>query len=136
VLKDAGFTPGEDYRFELQQSYPVVEYCVMYRESELNFISRLMQEAGISFFFEHKATNHVLVMCDGDSAYQPIAGAETVIFHRPTGAVTSEEHIFQYHHAQVVRRGDLSRLQLQETGAQSADAVSNGSRRGYLPGGL
>jgi type VI secretion system secreted protein VgrG len=95
VLKDAGFT-DDDYRFVLQQSYPVLEYCVQYRESELNFISRLMEEAGISFFFEHQANNHVLVMCDGEAAQQPIAGSEQVIYHRASGAVTSEEHIFHY----------------------------------------
>jgi type VI secretion system secreted protein VgrG len=41
---------------------------VQYRESELNFISRLMEEAGISFFFEQEENNHVLVMCDGEAA--------------------------------------------------------------------
>jgi uncharacterized protein involved in type VI secretion and phage assembly len=41
-----------------------------------------LQEADISFFFEHEATNHVLVMCDGNAAYVPISGESTVVFHR------------------------------------------------------
>jgi type VI secretion system secreted protein VgrG len=68
--------------FVLQKSYPVLEYCVEYRETEFNFISRLMQEAGIGFFFEHKASNHVMVMCDGVAAQASMPGEATVIFHR------------------------------------------------------
>jgi type VI secretion system secreted protein VgrG len=83
VLKDAGFT-CLDYRFALQQSYATRAYCVQYQESELNFISRLMEEEGISFFFEHEKNNHILVMCDGEAAYQPIPGEAAVIFHPPT----------------------------------------------------
>jgi type VI secretion system secreted protein VgrG len=107
VLKDAGFT-GEDYRFALQQSYPTREYCVQYRESELNFVSRLMEEEGISFFFEHEENNHVLVICDGASAFKPIPGKDAVIFHPSTGAVTTEEHIFQYRYAEDVRPGAVT----------------------------
>ncbi|MEJ2691656.1 MAG: type VI secretion system tip protein VgrG [Candidatus Thiodiazotropha sp.] len=107
VLKDAGLT-GDDYRFALQQSYSTREYCVQYRESELNFISRLMEEEGIGFFFEHGENNHVLVMSDGDSAFQPIPGEANVIFHSSTGAVTSEEHIFKYRFTEDVRPGAVT----------------------------
>jgi uncharacterized protein involved in type VI secretion and phage assembly len=57
-----------------------------------------LQEAGITFFFEHEETTHVLVMCDGNAAYVPIPGESTVVFHGATGAAPSEEHIFQYHY--------------------------------------
>jgi type VI secretion system secreted protein VgrG len=107
VLKDAGFN-GDDYRFSLQQSYPTREYCVQYRESELNFISRLMQEEGIGYYFEQSEKNHVLVMCDGGAAYPPIPGEATVIYHPSTGAVTSEEHIFDYRYTQSVRPGAVT----------------------------
>jgi type VI secretion system secreted protein VgrG len=107
VLQDAGFT-GEDYRFALQQSYPVRTYCVQYRESELNFISRLLEEEGISYFFEHSENNHVLVMCDGASAYAPIPGIPRVIFHRATGAAPDEEHIYQYRYSEAVRPGTVT----------------------------
>ena len=107
VLEDAGLT-GADYRFALQQRYPVRTYCVQYRESELNFISRLMQEEGIGFFFEHSESNHVLVMCDAEAAYKPIPGKAAVIFHRATGAAPEQEHIFQYRYSQDVRPGAVT----------------------------
>ena len=43
----------------------VRNYCVQYDESDFNFVSRLMEEEGIYYFFAHSADKHVLTMCDG-----------------------------------------------------------------------
>ncbi len=104
VLVDAGFT-GDDYKFALTQSYEKREYCVQYRESELNFISRLMEEEGICYFFEHSEEGHVLVMADATSAFQSIAGDDTLIFHPPTGMAKTQEHVYRYRYAEEVRPG-------------------------------
>jgi type VI secretion system secreted protein VgrG len=62
VLEDYGVN---DVRFSLGKTdYPVTEYCVQYRESALAFISRLMEQVGIFYFFEHNATAHTLVITD------------------------------------------------------------------------
>jgi type VI secretion system secreted protein VgrG len=59
----------EDYdapfEFNLSQSHAVLEYCVQYNESDFDFISRLLEEAGIYYFFEHTSSNHKLMMVDG-----------------------------------------------------------------------
>lgn len=104
VLEKAGI-PGDLYRFALQGSYEPRDYCVQYRESDLHFICRLMEEEGIFYFFEHTAESHVLVMADGASAHMPIAEQATVIFHPPTGTIPTEEYIFQYSYAEEVRPG-------------------------------
>ena len=44
------------------------EYCVQYRESALQFVSRLMEEEGIYYYFKHEANRHVLVMGDHKGA--------------------------------------------------------------------
>jgi type VI secretion system secreted protein VgrG len=64
VLKDKGVT---DYSFRLNGTYPTREYCVQYRESSLDFISRLLEEEGIFYFFEHTDTKHTLVFADKSS---------------------------------------------------------------------
>src|SRR4051794_29923933 len=61
VLKDGGLA-GADYRLSLTGTHPTREYCVQYRESDLAFISRLMEEEGIFYYFEHSDGKHVLVM--------------------------------------------------------------------------
>src|SRR5262249_2797531 len=61
VFTDHGFT---DVANRLQQQYPPREYVVQYRETDFNFASRLLEDAGIWFFFEHDNGRHTLVLCD------------------------------------------------------------------------
>lgn len=46
------------------KTYPVMKYCVQYRESAFDFASRLMEEYGITYWHEHEAKKHVLVFSD------------------------------------------------------------------------
>lgn len=104
ILEEVGLT-SDRYRFVLQKEYPPREYCVQYRETDLQFISRLMEEEGIFYFFEHTEEKHVLVMADAASAHVPIAEPPAVIFHEPTGTVPTEEYVYQYRYAEKVRPG-------------------------------
>ena len=54
VFKDGGFT---DFKNSLTGSFEELEYCVQYRESDFNFVSRLMQQFGIFYYFEHEESN-------------------------------------------------------------------------------
>ena len=69
VFKDLGFS---DFSIKTKASYPKREYCVQYRESHFNFVSRLMEEEGIFYYFEHTADKHTLVLADGNSALPEI----------------------------------------------------------------
>ncbi|TVR62260.1 MAG: type VI secretion system tip protein VgrG [Gemmatimonadales bacterium] len=53
-----------DFSFRLTQDYAPREYCVQYRETDLNFVSRLLEEEGIFYFFEHTEEGHTLVLTD------------------------------------------------------------------------
>lgn len=57
-----------DFRRSLSRSYPVREYCAQYRESDMDFVSRLMEEEGIFYYFSHTEGAHKLVMGDGTTA--------------------------------------------------------------------
>ena len=50
-----------DYRFVLRDSHPAREFCVQYRETDLNFFNRLTAEEGIFYYFDE---NSVLVLSD------------------------------------------------------------------------
>src|SRR5271165_3100378 len=52
VLSDRGFT---DFKLNLSGTYATLEYCVQYRETDFNFISRLMEQNGIFYYFEHES---------------------------------------------------------------------------------
>lgn len=66
IFKSAEFDDIED---KLQGSHPTLEYCVQYRESDLAFVSRLMEKEGIYYYFKHEKGKHTLVLCDGNSAH-------------------------------------------------------------------
>jgi hypothetical protein len=71
IFDDAGFT---DYKNSTTATYTAREYCVQYQESAFNFVSRLMEDEGIFYFFEHTEDKHTLVLGDDSSAYQDVAG--------------------------------------------------------------
>ena len=70
-----------DYRLALTHAYPVLHYTVQYRETDLNFVSRLMEQHGIYYHFEHTASEHTLVLDDGYSSHAPDPNVRKVIFH-------------------------------------------------------
>ena len=67
VFEDLGF---KDFEFKVQGGQQVREYCVQYGESDLNFVSRLMEEDGFAYYFKHAEKKHTLVIVDQKSAYE------------------------------------------------------------------
>src|SRR6266480_1952895 len=68
VFKAQGYS---DFEIKCTKSYPKREFCVQYRETHLNFVSRLMEEEGIFYFFTHTNDKHMLVLADVPSAVKP-----------------------------------------------------------------
>ncbi len=60
-------------------------YCVQYRESDFNFLSRLMEQEGIYYFFEHDAGKHTLVLADSVSASEPCPGCAPLMVRYQQG---------------------------------------------------
>jgi type VI secretion system secreted protein VgrG len=108
VLEGAGLASGTDFRVALQATYATREYCVQYRESDWAFVSRLMEEEGITYFFEHAADKHVLALIDKPASHSPIAGDATVKFKASLGALSKGEHIHRFHYAEEIRSGKVT----------------------------
>ncbi len=68
IFKDLGF---KHYSFRLHGDFVEREYCVQYRETDLNFVSRLLEEEGIYYFFEHFEDKHVLVLANAPTEHKP-----------------------------------------------------------------
>ncbi len=68
---------------KLTQTYPTLEYCVQYDETAFDFVSRLMEQAGIFYFFTFAAGSHTLVLADAGSAFADCAGAASMRFLPP-----------------------------------------------------
>ena len=67
-----------DFSNSLQSSYEPRDYCVQYRESSFNFVSRLMEQCGIFYFFKHEEGKHTLVLADSPTIHSPCPGQSTI----------------------------------------------------------
>ncbi|GAB4229297.1 MAG: type VI secretion system Vgr family protein [Deltaproteobacteria bacterium] len=108
ILQESGL-PADRFDFRLKESYPAVEYCVQYRETDLDFVSRLLEEEGIFYFFEHSDTKHLLVFADGTVAYREIPGESGVTYNFSQGLAPKEECVFRFSFSRQVRSGKMTR---------------------------
>ena len=86
VFEGAGFN---DFELSLNGTYRTWDFCVQYRETDFNFVSRLMEQEGIYYFFKHEEEKHTLVLADASSAHSPFPGFDTILY-RPEGQMASE----------------------------------------------
>jgi type VI secretion system secreted protein VgrG len=105
---EAAEIPANMYRFSLGPGYEPRAYCVQYRETDFDFISRLMEEEGIFFFFEHTEAECVLVI--GDSAdVHPELPEDPILRYRESDAgMLSEETITGFRYARTLRTGAVA----------------------------
>ena len=80
VFRDLGFS---DFEESLSGSYREWEYCVQYRETDFNFISRLLEQEGMYYYFKHQDGKHTMVLSDSISAHESISGYEEVPYYPP-----------------------------------------------------
>ncbi len=75
--------PGvADFVFELTEDYRTWNYCVQYRETDFNFVSRLLEHEGIYYYYRHTDGHHTLVLTDSIDKHEAIPGYETLQFIR------------------------------------------------------
>jgi len=103
VFRDHGYSDFED---ALTGSYREWEYCVQYGETSFNFVSRLMEQEGIYYFFEHSKGQHKLILCDSISEHQAYGDYEKIKFQpSDAGSGTESECIRSCSLEQVVQPG-------------------------------
>ncbi|GLS42222.1 type VI secretion system Vgr family protein [Methylobacterium brachythecii] len=110
VFKDAGF---KDFDIKAQKGdYDQIEYCVQYRETDLQFVTRLMEEWGIYTFYEHSESKHQLILADSRSCHEPVAaGGGSIPFIALDGMDRRErEHLSNWRSGRSFRTGKFATL--------------------------
>jgi len=103
VFQDHGF---QDFQDRTQGSYPQREYVVQYRETAFNFVSRLMEEYGIFYFFEHDQSSHKLIFADKPQVHKNCPVQHKVRFnYTPGGLVPHEDIVDNWAAEQELRPG-------------------------------
>ncbi|TWU23444.1 Phage-related baseplate assembly protein [Novipirellula galeiformis] len=103
VLKENGVTLCD----ELKETYQPVAYCVQYRESNFAFVSRLMEQVGISYFFKHSDSGHEMVLVDGTGSHSAIDGEATIPFHRIGTSGQHLAHIWDFQPGRAATSGSF-----------------------------
>ena len=88
VFRDSGTSDFDD---ALSGTYQPRDYCVQYMETDFNFVSRLMEEEGIYYFFRHEKEKDIVVLCDSVGAHSTAAGYETVSYFPPSENVKRDK---------------------------------------------
>ncbi|PAP75730.1 type VI secretion system Vgr family protein [Rubrivirga marina] len=86
VLDDAGV----DYRFKLSASYDPREYTTQYKETDLDFVQRLLEFEGIRYYFTHEGGAETLVMSDDASDAPDVEGDPVVGYSHADGLRPSD----------------------------------------------
>jgi type VI secretion system secreted protein VgrG len=94
IFGDLGFS---DYEFNLGRSHKTWEYCVQYRETDFNFVSRLMEQEGLFYFFKHEDGKHTLVICDHAGAYVDCPESE-IEYPGSIGTAAIKDHLTSWEH--------------------------------------
>jgi type VI secretion system secreted protein VgrG len=108
VLSDAGL-PAEDLKNVTSREYEAREFTVQYRESDWNFVSRLLEEEGIYYYFEHDKDSCKLVLVDSKDVHPPLNGTDTEIpFRQASNLLPDHEFVYVGRRAGQVRSGAVS----------------------------
>lgn len=94
-----------DYALRLSGEFESRIYCVQYRETDFNFISRLMEEEGIYYFFEHEDGKHTLVLANSLAGHPACPHQADASYHLSGGGPIKEDSISNLEITQEIRPG-------------------------------
>lgn len=99
---------GIDFQASLTGTYKPLEYCVQYRETDFNFISRLMEQFGIFYFFQHGDGKHTMMLGDSSSVHQPCPGQASAGYNLAEGGLDAGDVVNGWSLGQELRCGKHS----------------------------
>jgi type VI secretion system secreted protein VgrG len=107
IFSEKGF---QDFQLRLSGSYDPRDYCVQYRETDYNFIARLLEEEGIFYFFEHEEGKHTLVLADSPQENKPCPVQDSVRcqISGGSGIAPDEDVVGNFEKTQEIRIGKFS----------------------------
>jgi type VI secretion system secreted protein VgrG len=105
IFKEYGL---QDYKLQLYGSQQPRVYCVQYRETDFQFITRLMEEAGIFYFFQHENGKHTMVLANSPTAHEECPNQATVRYELTSGGWQDDDVITEMRLRQELRPSKYS----------------------------
>jgi len=95
-----------DFEFKLVKSYRRRVYCVQYRESDFNFVARLLEDEGIYWYFVHGPSGHKLMLVDDAGSHDDVEGQTVFPHYENSGqAPPDSEYVSHWRFAHEVQAG-------------------------------
>ena len=131
ILKVVFDEQGFSYRDDTKGDYPVIEYCVQYRETHFAFVSRMMEKWGIYYYFEHADGAHTLVAADQKACHHACTDLPTVKFISVDQAGRYEiQHLEDWSRGRVAESGKFT---LRDYNYTDSTASLQGDKSGQGP---
>jgi type VI secretion system secreted protein VgrG len=106
VTKIFGDHASADFDKKLTGTYRKWDYCVQYRETDFNFISRLLEQEGIYYYFKHADGRHTMVLSDAATSHDPFKGFEEIPYRgHESGAGPDTDFISSWEFGQSIQPG-------------------------------
>jgi len=78
------------FEFRVRQPLKAHSYITQYRETDLNFVQRLLDNEGLFYYFEHAHGQHSLVVADDSTLLQPLPVQPKIRFHSASVTETAD----------------------------------------------
>ncbi|MFC1782179.1 type VI secretion system Vgr family protein [Planctomycetota bacterium] len=95
IIKEV-FGESGDIQDNLQGEPRQWEYCVQYRETDLNFVSRLMEQEGIYYYWMHENGKHTMVLANDSATHKSYEKYDEIPYYPPTQQTRMQEYIFEW----------------------------------------
>jgi type VI secretion system secreted protein VgrG len=110
VFSDHGLS---DYTNKVNETPAEREYCVQYRETDFDFVCRLMEEEGIYYFFDNATAKNALekmVLCDGLSAHKPMPNGPKIQFYTKSGGGPNRrgDYVSEFANSEMLTSGKVT----------------------------
>ena len=106
VLGERGFSSR--LKLRLSGSYAARDYCIQYRESDFDFLSRLMEEEGIYYYFAPEGSNELMVLTDSIGGHDPCTPGTIEFRHDEPGKRGVLNHFYQWSAATLATTGKVT----------------------------
>jgi type VI secretion system secreted protein VgrG len=99
---------GSSASLDPQGTFEKRDYCVQYRETDFDFISRLMEEEGLFYFFKHADGQHTLVVGNSATAHPAVPGPTTLSYEPADGGLTPDDRVYSWEKEQSLTAGKVT----------------------------
>jgi type VI secretion system secreted protein VgrG len=133
VFRGGGFS---DFELKLQGSYDQHDYCVQYRETDFNFVSRLLEENGIFYYFRHQKDKHVMVLADDPSVHQSVSSYDKVKLRHALGQHVTRDALESWWVERTVQPGAYQTTDFDFRAPSSSMVKQQEKKRSYAHAGF